>query len=305
MSSAATHRQRIAFTLIELLVVIAIIAVLIGLLLPAVQKVRESAARTECQNNLKNIGLGIHNYHDTNKQLPPGGISGACCTSPSFGNWAIYILPYIEQENLFRLYNDNLSNEDPANAAVRVARVKIYECPSDLNAGRVEKPASGPGSGLDYVHSSYRAVSGRSDGSNFLDDPTVTGTIRNWRGPLHHYLSKTEKRETLASMPDGTSNTLMVGEYHTLTNTRRGTFWAYTYTAFAASSTQPNSATLLADYDACGGSNPCKRSFGSLHTGGINFVSCDGSVRLIPNTVDVAVFAAMGSIAGKETIVIP
>ncbi len=314
MSFSPRHSRRIAFTLIELLVVIAIIAVLVGLLLPAVQKVRESAARTECQNNLKNIGLAIHQYHDANKQLPPGGVTpGACCSTQSFGNWAIYILPYIEQENLFRQNDDTTPNEDTAaptaaaKATFRTSRVKIYECPADLNSGKAEKPASGPGSGLQYMHGSYRAVTGRSDGSNFYDDPNL-GTSNEkgpYRGMLHHYLNKTEKRESLGAIPDGTSNTLMVGEYHTTTSTTRGTFWAYTYTSFAVSSAQPNSSTLLADFTACGGSNACKRGFGALHTSGINFVLGDGSVRIIPTTVDVAVFAGMGSIAGKEVVNLP
>src|SRR5205809_6236869 len=107
-----THlRQRAAsprrgFTLIELLVVIAIIAILIGLLVPAVQKVRDAAARSQCQNNLKQIATALHNYHDANKKFPYGGVTnGPCCGTQSGPNWAVFLLPYIEQGNLYKQYD--------------------------------------------------------------------------------------------------------------------------------------------------------------------------------------------------------
>src|SRR5262245_34912969 len=145
------RKDRRAFTLIELLVVIAIIAILIGLLLPAVQKIREAANRMKCSNNMKQIGLGLHNYNDVNGQLPPAVLANIPTLLPnataamqgSAGqldmigpNWMILLLPFIEQDNLFNLYSTSIQNyrnniNDQNWRAIRSNRIPIYVCPSD------------------------------------------------------------------------------------------------------------------------------------------------------------------------------
>jgi prepilin-type N-terminal cleavage/methylation domain-containing protein/prepilin-type processing-associated H-X9-DG protein len=313
-------RPRSAFTLIELLVVIAIIAILIGLLLPAVQKVREAAARTKCTNNLKQIGVALHNYHGTYGNFPFG--SNATSLNTCYENWAISILPHLEQNALDGLYQKNQLNEAAVNAPVRTARVNIFVCPTDPGGFDAINPYAGPGQSQVYMPGSYRANGGLSDGTNFWDrydqlggSVLVSLGLRNWRGPLHvRNDSVNLGKERLTDIADGTSTTLLAGEYLTLTSQSHRIFWAYSYWEWSiggiskgvSGGTAPY--ILLPSYDDCaaldpdGGDSRCKRGFSSLHTNVINYVMCDGSVRGIRRDVDMKVMEALATIAGGEIV---
>ena len=310
-------RHRDAFTLIELLVVIAIIAVLIGLLVPAVQKVREAANRMQCANNLKQIGLACQSHHDSKGTFPPGGITeGYCCATQSKTNWAIEILPFIEMDSIYKRYDQNSFNEAAANQFVREQPIKTYNCPSDASAGGnvLTRPASGPGSGLNYMPSSYRAVSGRANITaplGWWDNGEGLALPATYKGAMHTvWAAQGLTPERMSNITDGTSNTLLVGEYQTKNTADRRTFWAYAYTSYASSSVHPASHTYLNDFARCEAisaqqgldNRPCRRAFGSFHSGGSNWAVCDGSVRFIPETVDMNMLSNMATMSGGEVV---
>jgi prepilin-type N-terminal cleavage/methylation domain-containing protein/prepilin-type processing-associated H-X9-DG protein len=309
--------KRVGFTLIELLVVIAIIAILIGLLLPAVQKVREAAARVQCQNNLKQIGVGLHSYHDTHKAFPSGHQTKPGSTY--YANWAIFLLPYVEQDNLYRLYDNTKKNFDPQNMQlVNQVFVQVYSCPSDINANKLIVPETVPNSGdpnPPYMTGSYRGMGGVTcdPASHWAGYPSE-GIELMQRCPQNRGLFHTDGTETglkperIANIKDGTSYTLMVGERTTKTHVSRTTFWANSFNLYSVSGAYSESANLLNDYDLChsivGDADiaNCKYGWGSFHDGIINFVMADGHVQPINTSINMQTFMALATIAAGEVI---
>jgi len=319
-----TRHPHRGFTLIELLVVIAIIAILVALLLPAVQQAREAARRAQCKNNLKQIGLAIHNYTDVHGTLPIGSNKygqGKYVVDRGYMGWCIGILPFLDQAPLYnRYYLDNDASAG-VNEPVRTAIVTTYLCPSDTNTKLKVYPETGTPGDRYFSTSTYRGVAGRTNGTNlkywdnsdhFLNIPS------NLRGPLNS-IGKGQFSSTatpygptrIRDITDGMSNTLLVGEGSVRANIRRATFWAHTYDSYALGGITVGHATpsFGTDYDDCKAvatnlslsDEPCKRYFNSAHTGGVQFLMCDGSVTFVSVNMDREVLGGLATIGGNET----
>ncbi|MDB5310559.1 MAG: prepilin-type cleavage/methylation protein [Gemmataceae bacterium] len=296
--------RRTAFTLIELLVVIAIIAILIGLLLPAVQKVREAAARLKCKNSLKQLGLALHGYHDRMNGFPPGYQTNVAADNSDLGpgwGWAALLLDDIEQGNLKKQIRFDLQISDPANAQARVMTIPILICPSEVKTGTYSVVDSGGNPICDVARSSYVAMNG------------VLGVSSDAFDNNGAFLRNRTMR--VADITDGLSNTVFVGERCT---SMSSVTWTGAVTNGVVPAVRyPAPADQLANAEAASAlvlshgsrdhlpNNPLvfdADATASFHIAGVNFLFGDGSVQPISNSIDGLVYEALLTRAGGEAV---
>ncbi|HYH65186.1 MAG TPA: DUF1559 domain-containing protein [Urbifossiella sp.] len=314
---------RRGFTLIELLVVIAIIAILIGLLLPAVQKVREAAARAKCQNNLKQWGLAMHGYHDVTGKLPY-----FTQVSPNRQNWAPFVMPYLEQAPLVAGYNLNTHWYNAPNLAVTQVQLNVFYCPSDRPGAMWTDQTGYVSARANYLVSYGTVLFGGGaigPGRGMFGCSAVANASANQFTPY---------QATLVQVSDGTSNTVMMSEVivarqdnnqggggHWPSGDFRGHIW---HDATMSSPSHcpnifmtingPNSS--VPDNALCGtiantdplmpcadtGTTTRQNAARSRHTGGVNAVYGDGSTRFVTKTINPTAWQAMGTMDLGEVV---
>lgn len=294
---ATPSYRRSGFTLIELLVVIAIIAILIALLLPAVQQAREAARRSTCKNNVKQLGLALHNYHETHRCFPPGWIqrsTAATCQPDDVGNgclpgwgWSTMLLPYIDQSNLYNALNVKSANLVSTPSDESKTRIALFRCPSDTGSD-LNSDRGG------HATSNYKGVYGsRGTGTSINTSPhnAAAGSGSFW----------SNSNVRIRDITDGTSNTMLIGETargRIGSNTYNGGIWVGYYadgkTASAVWKMENHPGSLI--------NGTLAWAFSSQHVGGAHFLLADGGVRFLSENIDGTTYENLGKIRDGNVI---
>lgn len=312
--TASPRSKRTGFTLIELLVVIAIIGILVALLLPAVQMAREAGRRSQCANNLKQLGLAVHNFHDSKQYLPPSRLANnSANANTNWVTWAVIILPFLEQKGAYDQW-DIYAPYESHPTIITQQTFDGYYCPSRRRGDAAYSNDTPSGAVGDYAACAGR---GPNDGVNVngVINPNANGAmlcavwklnpaknrILSWRGTL-----------TFADVLDGTSNTFLFGDKHVRHDTTPGTREdrsIYTssnnnnYRRYAGIDPVTGEPQGIADYtDAFNQQTVDNRSFGSRHLHVCQFVLCDGSVKAVKMETDVLVLGRLASRNDGEAV---
>ncbi|EAQ78476.1 DUF1559 domain-containing protein [Blastopirellula marina] len=287
------------FTLVELLVVIAIIGVLIALLLPAVQQARESARRLQCTNNMKQLGIAMHNYHDVALALPIGVMrTPGLNVTVSNSTWFRRILPYIEQGAMFDAYEEKSNFYSAApNRALSQTVIPMMRCPSDIEA--------------DYFNSVVQYNYAANLGNGNLDKSDANGAPFS-PGPFDFSITYDGYATKFARITDGLSNTMMMGEIRV--GAKEGDYRGllqYAYLTLVSGNLPPNTSIPdVSVYCVSTPDQPCAvgtnfsylLSMRSRHPGGAHALQCDGSVRFISNNIDINLIRGLSTMSGQEVL---
>ncbi|MFO0938137.1 MAG: DUF1559 domain-containing protein [Gemmataceae bacterium] len=317
LCSRRLGRWHRAFTLIELLVVIAIIAILIGLLLPAVQKVRAAAARASCQNNLKQIALACLNYEGVYQKFPSSNTPNSVDKSTVYNGWPVLILPMLEQENVRNIYVMNANWYDSSNLTARTSRVNTFLCPSANGARLGTSAVAGvTGSPFEGTAWDYTNVAVVSKGLiDYLNYPNAANYLSFWRGVM------SSTGSTVGQISDGMSNTILIAEDANrpeywvkgkrITDKAPTTYgsggvgevfgglWADHQKGFGIDGTSADGFTDVGDCAI-----NCTNSFEiyAFHTGGANVAMADGSVQFLRESLPIRILAALSTRGAGEVI---
>jgi prepilin-type N-terminal cleavage/methylation domain-containing protein len=307
-----SRKQRLAFTLIELLVVIAIIGVLIALLLPAVQKVRAAANRVACSNNLKQLALAVHHYYDATGFVPSDSLMTRSWGTPTMGqnwnganwSWLARILPYVEQDNLYREAKIPVNTLQASQAAC-AAKVKTFLCPSDTAISQGPRTDQWNLAPLPIGQTNYKGVIGSTwtyaSDARWNNRPSgAPEGIEDGNGLFNRNTHQRPRR--LADATDGLSSTFLIGE--DVPEKNRHCSWPYANGSTGTCAIGPNAKQLNGtEYSPDDWGNAY--SFRSRHTSGLQFALADGSVHFITDSIPLTLYRALGSANGGEVATLP